>query len=93
MEILENEKNLTIIRDFNNFLFLFSYNCQVATYNEETKSLLIDKNWWNYSQTTLKHFKHFINTYTAYTYETKQQFQKLIEEKQKNDFKIYIRKN
>lgn len=86
MEILENEKNMTIIKE-NNDIFLFSYNSKIAIYNENSKSLAIGKNW-DYSQTTLKHFKHFINTYTAYNYETKQQFQKLIEEKQNSDLKI-----
>lgn len=87
MEILENEKNMTIIRE-NNFYFLFSYNCKIAIYNEKSQSLAISRQYWNYSQTTLKHFKHFMNTYTAYTYETKQQFQKLIEDNQKSDLKI-----
>lgn len=76
MEILENEKNMTIIQDTNKF-YLFSYNSKIAIYSD-LKYLDIGKNW-NYSQTTLKHLKHFINTYTAYTYESKQQFQKLIE--------------
>lgn len=88
MEIIENEKNMTIIRDKKTF-YLFSYNCKIAIYNTDTESLAIHRNYWNYSQTTTKHFKHFVNNYTAYTYETKQQFQKLVEEKQKSDFKIY----
>ena len=77
MEILENEKNLTIIRE-GDFYFLFSYNSKIAIYNEISKSLAIGKTW-NYSQATLKHFKHFINQYTSYNYETKQQFEKLID--------------
>lgn len=92
MDILKNEKNETIIkdkRDENTFYYLFSYNCEIAIYCERSESLAISKEWWNYSQSTLKHFKNFVNNYTAYTYETKQQFQKLIEEKQKTDFKIY----
>ena len=92
MEIIENEKNLTIIRD-KEVLFLFSYNCQIAIYNKQTQSLAINQEWWDYSQTTLKHVKHFINQYTAYTYETKQQFKALIEDKQKSDLKIMFANN
>lgn len=76
MEILENEKNLTIIKDTNMY-YLFSYNSKIAIYSD-MKYLDIGKKW-DYSQTTLKHLKHFINTYTAYTYETKSQFKALIE--------------
>lgn len=89
MEILENEKNITIIRnksEENAVCYLFSYNCEIAIYNEISKRLAISQDFWDYSQTTLKHLKHFINTYTAYTYEDKKQFQKLIEDKQKSDF-------
>lgn len=88
MEILENEKNLTIIRE-NGFYYLFSYSSKIAIYNAETKALTIGKKW-DYSQTTLKHFKHFIDNFTAYNYETKQRFQKLIEDKQKSDLKILL---
>lgn len=77
MEILENEKNLTIVRDKDTF-YLFSYNSKIAVYLSNMKYLDIGKNW-DYSQTTLKHLKHFINTYTAYTYDTKTQFKALIE--------------
>ncbi len=77
MEILENEKNLTILDD-GAFYYLFSYNSKIAIYCENSKSLAIGKNW-DYSQSTLKHLKHFINNYTAYTYENKQQFKKFIE--------------
>lgn len=92
MQIIENEKNLTIIRD-KETLFLFSYNCQIAIYNKQSQSLAINQEWWDYSQTTLKHVKHFINQYTAYTYEDKKQFQKLIEDKSKSDCKILYANN
>lgn len=40
--------------------------------------LFINWNKWDYSKTTLKHLKMFINEYTPYTYENKQQFLKEI---------------
>ena len=86
MEILKNEKNETIIRDKrdeNKFYYLFSYNCEIAIYSEISKRLAISQDFWDYSQTTLKHLKHFVNTYTPFNYETKQQFKALIEERQK----------
>lgn len=88
MEILENEKNLTIIKNEtygNKVYYLFSYNCEIAFFNETAQRLAISQEFWDYSQTTLKHLKHFINNYTAFKYETKQQFKALIEEKSKND--------
>lgn len=81
MEILENEKNMTIIEN-DGSLYLFSYNSKIAIYRKNCEWLDIGK-LWNYSQTTLKHFKHFINTHTNYTYESKQAFQKQIKENYK----------
>lgn len=77
MEILENEKNMTIIEN-EGFLYMFSYNSKIAIYCRETESLVIGKKW-NYSQTTIKHLKAFINNYTGYKYENKQQFEKEME--------------
>lgn len=84
MEILENEKNLTIIENEGQIV-LFSYNSKIATFYKGTKSQwlgLTDK--WDYSQTTLKHLKHFINNYTCYNYESKKDFLNLMDQLQNN---------
>ena len=55
-----------------------SYSTLIAMYNPNTKELLINWSMWDYSKTTLKHLKIFINEYTCYAYENKQQFLKEI---------------
>ena len=55
-----------------------SYYSLIAIYNRTTKELFINNNKWDYSKTTLKHLKMFINEWTPYTYENKQQFSHLI---------------
>lgn len=55
-----------------------SYNSIIAYFMPSTNELFLNWNKWDYSKTTLKHLKLFINTYTGYYYETKQQFIKLI---------------
>lgn len=44
----------------------------------EGGKLYINWNYWDYSKTTLKHLKIFINEYTPFTYESKAQFLGLI---------------
>lgn len=90
MKILENQKNMTIIKetsDTNAVKYtLFSYNALIATYYSNDHYLELTSKW-NYSQTTLKHFKYFINEFTCFIYDTKKEFEKVIE---KNNDKIMI---
>ncbi len=55
-----------------------SYKSLVAVYDVANKVLFVSWLYWDYSKTTLKHFKMFVNEYTSFTYETKQQFIKEI---------------
>ena len=55
-----------------------SYKTIIAIYDQETKQLYINWYYWDYSKTTMKHLKIFINEYTYFTYENKQQFLKEI---------------
>jgi hypothetical protein len=73
MEILETAKNMLVVKN-NNKTTLFSYNQKIATYNTAT-GLLCLTDLWDYSQTTLKQLKHFINNHTKYTYTTKKEFE------------------
>ena len=78
MKIIENKNNMIIMRDNVENLVFFSYQSHIATYDKYNSKLYIT-NLWDYSQTTIKQFKNFINNYTTFNYETKQQFQKEIE--------------
>lgn len=81
MEILENKSNMIILQKDDNTEF-YSYNSLIAIFCG--KELVLTKKW-NYSQTTLKQLKYFINNYTCFNYETKKQF---IEEIKKYNIKI-----
>lgn len=71
MEIVRNERNFTIIEHESN-LYMFSYNSKIAIYSKAGASLTLGRKW-NYSQTTLKQLKLFMNELTCFKYETKQQ--------------------
>lgn len=59
--------------DANNQCVAFqSYQTLIAILDGHT--LYINWQKWDYSKTTLKHLKMFVNEYTPYTYETKYQF-------------------
>lgn len=51
-----------------------SYGRLIAIYSTDTQDLKLNADWWNYSNTTRKYFKQFINNYTAFNYETKKQW-------------------
>ena len=55
-----------------------SYATLIAIYISQEKILYINWSMFDYSKTTLKHLKLFINEYTPYNYENKQQFVNLI---------------
>ena len=77
MEILKNKNNILIIKN-DNKVSLASYETLIAIFNETTKTLKLDATYWDYSKTTLKHLKEFINNYTCFNYETKKDFEKEI---------------
>ena len=81
MDILENKNNILIFDD-GRYLCLVSYNSKIARYDKKTCYLNLNKNKWDYSQTTLKHLKHFINDYVEQGYYTT-----------KKDFEAKIKKN
>lgn len=77
MRIIENKNNFTILKDNIKNLIFFSYNSHIATYDKENEKLYITI-LWDYSQTTLKQLKNFINNYTSFNYENKKQFEQEI---------------
>ena len=98
MEILNNKNNVLIIKEkklafFENkpsemisILKFYSYNTYIASYEKENKKLILNDNFWKYSQTTIKQFKNFVNEYTHLLYTTKKEFEKMI--KNNNDIVI-----
>lgn len=81
-EILKNDKNFLVIKEnYSNFTSLvkfYSYKSLIAVYDKNSKILNIT-NLWDYSQTTLKQFKNFINNFTCFDYKTKKEFAKIIQ--------------
>lgn len=53
-----------------------SYETEICTYSNGV--LHLQSNNWDYSNTTRKYFKQFVNKYTYFTYEDKKQFLKEI---------------
>ena len=55
-----------------------SYRSLVAVYDTQDDILYVSWQYWDYSKTTSKHFKIFVNEYTPFTYDSKAQFIKEI---------------
>lgn len=51
-----------------------SYDSKIATYHINDGTLVLYGNMWDYSNTTRKHFKQFVNKFTCYRYETRTQW-------------------
>lgn len=71
-------KNQFIIREDKKISFQ-SYASDIAAYDEENKTLLLFNETWDYSNTTRNYFKTFINNFTRFKYEDRQQWLKEIE--------------
>lgn len=67
MEILENKRNCSIMKE-NEILTFLSYNSKIATFNKKTSMLKLNSKKWDSSQTTLKQLKSFINNYVEKDY-------------------------
>lgn len=76
--VLEIKNNYVILEE-EQYIRLYSYRTYIGQYNYETKKLEISGRYWDYSNTTLKHVKNFIDYYTNFEYKTKKAFEKLIE--------------
>ena len=74
-----NDKNISL-----SFWAFQSYTSLIALYNPTTHELLLNNDKWDYSKTTLKHLKMFINEYTEYRYTSKLDFIKMICNNQDN---------
>lgn len=100
MKILENRNNIVIVENFENStrkrtLDLWSYSTHVASFinyiDQKSCVLKLNQKKWDYSQTTLKHLKHFINDFIeADYYTTKKEFEQKIS---KNGFIYLVEEN
>lgn len=55
-----------------------SYKELIALYDVSSNTLYISWRYWDYSKTTLKHLKAFVNEQTPFEYQNKAQFINLI---------------
>lgn len=75
---LENKNQFVITYSINGVTYwaFQSYYSLICIYCPSTKEMLLNNSKWDYSKTTLKHLKIFINEWTCYNYENKAQFMK-----------------
>lgn len=78
---LETNQNVVIEQEEKTF---FSYGQEIAIFKNGT--LKLKKDMWNYSKTTAKYFKIFINDFTNFNYTNRKNFEKEI----KNNKNIII---
>jgi hypothetical protein len=60
-----------------------SYNTVICEFHTYTDELFLNEDNWDWSNTTRKYFKKFIDEYTTLTYGTKKEFLKEIENNSK----------
>lgn len=70
--------NQYVIREDEKVIFQ-SYTTVIAIYNKNTHELELNSDNWKISRTTMKYFKDFINYHTKFRYESKKEFEKMIE--------------
>ena len=56
-----------------------SYQTLIAVYYPANKIMFVNYHYWDYSKTTSKHFKMFVNEYTHYRYESRLEWLKTME--------------
>lgn len=68
-----------VIIKVGNELHFYSYDSYICTYNINSNYLTLKNNMWNYSYTTRKYFKQFVNEYTKLSYKSKDEFIKMMD--------------
>lgn len=77
--------------DANDTVYFQSYNTVICAFYRPSKTLYLNEQYWDYSKTTLKYLKIFINENTSFYYETLRDFRKLIISEPKIEFRMLIR--
>lgn len=68
---MANNQNILRLGDV---FHLYSYDSYICEYNRLTNVLKLNSNMWDYSNTTRKYFKKFLEEYTDIPYVTKNKF-------------------
>lgn len=74
----KSRKAIVITDDYDDSAMLFSYDtfiCKLVS-----GQLVQVSDYWDYSRTTMKHLKMFIDKYARFNYVDKKEFEKRIEE-------------
>lgn len=71
--------NQNIVTVDNKQVTFISYGTTIADYDIQNRILYLYGDMWDYSNTTRKYFKKFINYFTQFTYIDKKQFVKELE--------------
>ena len=83
----KNQFLITYLNEQNQHILVFqSYRTVIAIYNAVTKELYLNYHYWDYSKTTSKHLKIFVNEYTPYNYNNKKDFTGVIINNKNIDF-------
>lgn len=70
-------KNNQITIKNNNLRYFYSYDSAVCSYDYSSGILYLNGDIWDYSSTTRKYFKEFVESYTNIEYKTKANFIKV----------------
>lgn len=73
-----NIANNQMIIEEDTYLTFYSYNTCIAKFNKKDNKLYLNSEMWDYSKTTRRYFKLFIEEYTNLAYKNKKEFLKLI---------------
>lgn len=79
--------NHIVIEDSDVAVF-YSYESFICYFDKNEEMLHLNSDMWDYSNTTRKYFKKFINDFTNLTYDTKAKFLSLIDSS--DNIVIYI---
>lgn len=76
-------KNQFILRQDRRIIFQ-SYDSTICTWDKDTEKLILNGDIWDYSNTTRKFFKQFLEEFTNIKYISKSDFLKLLETENNN---------
>lgn len=75
MDICMLKANQVTIRT-GNVRYFYSYDSPICAYDYDSQILYLNNDVWDYSNTTRKYFKEFLESYTSIDYDSKAKFLK-----------------
>lgn len=83
--IMNSNKNILgkdqAVINMGEYKAFYSYESLIAVYNTEECKVYLKENMWDYSNTTRKYFKKFLEEHTCIPYNNKKMFLNLIQDK------------